>query len=250
MSGFSGQGRVLAGLRQANGQPGLMRWIGNASKCVLSLTQDDAQRNESFSGNRLPYRQMTKTRRGELSIVFDEFSAENLALLNIASVTTVAAGTAVAGYAFPAGAKVGNFLVVPQKNISAVAVKDSTGVPKTLTADVNYRLSPFGGSAELLDITTGGPFTQPFKMDYTPGAYTKIGAFNQASQDVYLQFIGVNTDDGTPIAADIFRTRLKPAKEISFITDDYVDFELGGSVLADMTRQASSADGQFYSISI
>lgn len=95
-----------------------------------------------------------------------------------------------------------------------------------------------------------GPFTQPFKMDYTPGAYTKIGAFNQASQDVYLQFIGVNTDDGTPIAADIFRTRLKPAKEISFITDDYVDFELGGSVLADMTRQASSADGQFYSISI
>lgn len=249
MSGFSGQGKVLVGQRLANGQPDLMRWIGNASKFVLQLTQDDAQRAESFSGNRLPYRQMTKTRRGTLNITFDEFNLENLALMNIASVTTVAAGAAVPGYTFSSGAKVGSYLVAPSKNISAVALKDSTGAPKTLAQDINYRLSAFGGNAELIDLTTGGPFVQPFKMDYTPGAYTKVGAFNQPTKDLYLQFVGVNTDDGTPIAADIFRSRLKPAKEFSFIADDYADFELEGSVLADMTRLATSADGQFYSIS-
>lgn len=250
MPGFSGQGKVLAGLRNVNGTPGLMRWIGNASVCSLVLDEQDSSRNENFSGNRLPYRQMTKTRSGTINIKFDEFNIDNMALMQIATVTTVASGTAVTGYAFPSGAKVGSYLVVPAKNISAVALKDSTATPKVLTSGENYQLSPFGGNVELLDITTGGPFTQPFKMDYTPGAYTKVGAFNRAITDLYLQFIGINTDDGSPLAADIFRARLKPVKEFSFITDDYADFELTGSVLADMTRQADSADGQFFSTSV
>lgn len=246
MSGFSGQGKVLVGLRQANGQPGLMRWVGNASKCTLVLTQDDAQRAESFSGNRLPYRQMTKTRKGELTIVFDEFSTDNLALMTIAAVTTVAAGAPVTNYAFPVGAKVGSYLVPPAKNLTGVAVKDSSG--KTLALDTNYRLNPFSGSAELIDLTAGGAFVQPFKMDYTPGAYTKVGAFNQPTSELYVRFEGVNTDDGTAIVADIYRARLKPVKDIMLIGEDYHDFELSGSVLADLTRQAASADGQYYSI--
>lgn len=248
MSGFSGQGKVNVGFRQANGQPGLLRWIGNASKFVLSLTEDDSQRSESFSGNRLPYRQMTKTRRGELSIIFDEFSKENLALMSIANVSEVPAGNAVQDYAFPIGAKVGNILAAPAKNLSLVSVQDSGAA--TLAVGVNYLLNAFAGNVELINLTTGGPFVQPFKMDFTPGAVTKIGAFNRAVQDVYIQFEGINTDDGTPIVADIYRSRLKPAKEFAFINDDYADFELTGSVLADLTRTASSAEGQFYSITL
>ncbi|MGE3348203.1 MAG: hypothetical protein AB7I35_12295 [Ramlibacter sp.] len=248
MSGFSGQGKVLVGLRNANGTPGLLRWLGNASKCSLTVEEDSEERNESYSGNRLPHRKLTRSRKGTLSIVLDEFSNDNLALGLVASVTTVAAGAAVVGYAFPEGAKVGSILVAPAKNLSAVAIKDSTGVPLVLTAGTNYRLDAFAGTAELLDITAGGPYVQPFKMDYTPGGYTKVGALNQASQDLYIRFDGVNTDDGTRIIADIFRARIKPVKELPFITDSYVDFEMEGTVLNDPTKDSGSADGQFFSI--
>lgn len=248
MSGFSGQGKVLVGLRNVDGTPGLLRWLGNASKCSLTVEEDSEERNESYSGNRLPHRKLTRGRKGTLSIILDEFSNDNMALGLVASVTTVAAAGAIAGYTFPVGAKVGNILAVPHKNLSAVAVKDSAGAPVTLALGVNYTLDAFAGTAELIDITTGGPFTQPFKMDFTPGAYTKIGALNQASQDLYVRFDGINTDDGSRIIADIYRTRLKPVKELPFITDNYVDFEIEGTVLNDATKSASSADGQFFSL--
>ncbi len=248
MPGFIGQGKVLVGLRQASGLPGLLRWLGNSPKFSMQLDEDTAQRNESYTGSRLPFRKATKARTGTISAIFDEMSNDNLALGLFASITAVAPGSPVVGQVFPTGAKVGNVLPANGKNLSALAVKDSTGAVKTLTSGVNYIGDLFAGTAELIDITTGGPYIQPFKLDYTPGAYTKVGAFNQASQDLYVRFDGVNTDDGSRIVCDIFRNRLKPLKEFVMIGDDYHDFELSGQMLADPTRAAAGADGQFFSI--
>jgi hypothetical protein len=248
MSGFSGQGKVLIGTRNADGTPGLLAWLGNASVCTLTVEEDSEERNESYSGSRLPLRKLTRSRKGTLAMKFDEFTNDNMVLGLAASKTVVAPAGAVAGYAFPAGAAIGNFLVVPHKNVSAVALKDSTGAPKTLTLNTNYRLDAFAGSMELIDITTGGPFVQPFKADFTPGGYTKIGALNQAAVDRYIRFDGINTDDGSRIVADIYRARIKPIKEFVFIGDNYVDFEMEGTVLNDPTKLAASADGQFFSI--
>lgn len=245
MSGFSGQGKVLVGLRNTNGTPGLLRWLGNASRCTLAVEEDSEERNESYSGNRLPHRKLTRSRKGTLNIAWDEYSNDNLALGLVASVTTVAAGSAVVGYTFPTGAKVGSILAAPAKNLSSVAVKDSAGSPATLVAGTDYLLDAFAGTAELLNL---GSYVQPFKMDYTPGAYTKIGALNQVAQDLYVRFDGVNTDTGERIIADIFRARLKPVREMPFIGDTYADFELEGTVLNDPTKLANSADGQFFSI--
>ena len=248
MPGFSGQGKVLIGLRNSNGTPGLLRWLGEASVCTLTLDESVAERNENFSGQRLPYRRLTQSRKGTLAIKFDEFTTDNTTLGLAATVTTVAAGSPVTGYTFPTGAKVGNYLAVPHKVLSSVALKDSTGTPKVLVADTNYRLDAFAGTAELLDLTTGGPYVQPLKMDFTPGGYTKIAALNQASTDLYMRFDGINTDDGSRIVADIYRVRLKPMKEFVFIGNDYFDMEFEGSVLADPTKTAGSADGMFMSL--
>jgi hypothetical protein len=248
MSGFSGQGKVLVGLRNTNGTPGLLRWLGNANTFTFTPTEDTEQRNESFSGNRLPLRTLTRSRNGALAIKFDEFTNDNLALGMVASVTAVSAASQITGYTFPTGAKVGNFLTVPHKNLSGVVIKDSSGSPKTLTADTNYRLDAFAGTAELLDITTGGAFVQPFKADFTPGAYTKMGALNQAAPELYVRFDGVNTDDGSRVIGDFYRVRMKLMKEFVLISDNYVDFELEGSLLADPTKAANSADGQFFSL--
>lgn len=88
----------------------------------------------------------------------------------------------------------------------------------------------------------------PLTADFTPGQRTVVGAFKTATPEVYVRLNGINTDDGSRVIVDVFRARLSPPREQNFIGDDFTDFELGGSVLADLTRLASSADGQFYSM--
>lgn len=250
MPGFSGQGKVLIGARQNDGTPGILRWIGNASVFRVAQNEDTVERKESYTGNRLPNRRMTRGRGGEITITFDEFSKENMAIALLGSNTAVAASAAVTNSPFPTGAIVGDTLVMPRKNVSAVTIKDSTGAPKTLTAGVNYELDAFAGTIRLLDLTTGGAFVQPFKADFTPGAVNVVGAFKLLSTEVYVRMDGINTDDGSRVICDVFRTRLSPSRQMDLINDDFNDFEVSGSVLADLLRQSSDAGGQFYSLTL
>ena len=210
------------------------------------------ERNESYTGSRLPNRRATRSRKGTLNITFDEFTDDNNALMLIGSKTTVAASAAQTNVPLaatvPNPAKVGDTLVIPGKNLTAVVIKDSTGSPKTLVLDTNYSLDAFAGSIDILDLTTGGPYVMPLKADFTPGQRTVVGAFKTATPEVYLRFEGINTDDGSRCVVDVFRSRLSPPREVQFIGDDFADFELTGSVLADLTRLTSSADGQFFSL--
>lgn len=249
MPGFSGQGKVFIGTRLVTGLPGPLRWIGNASVFRCGQNEDTVERKESYSGNRLPFRRMTRGRGGELTITFDEFSKENMVWAMLGSNTAVAAGSAVVGWVAPTGFLVGDTIALPAKNVSAVVVKDSTGSPKTLPAG-QYTLDAFAGTITLNDITTGGPYVQPFKVDYTPGAVNVVGAFQLLATEVYVRLDGVNTDDGSRAIVDCFRSRLSPAKQIDLINDDFSDFELTGSMLADLTRTANQAGGQFYSITL
>jgi hypothetical protein len=245
---LSAQGRIEIGTAQiVNGirQPGLLRWLGNASIGTISQDEKSSQKKESFSGQRLPYRRSIEGRSGKLMVKFDELTNDNLALGMMGAVTTVSTGTAVTGYAFPTGAKVGDILALPAKNVSAVAVKDSAGTPATLVLNTNYTLDPVAGSVELLNL---GAFVQPFKMDYTPGAYVKISAFTTASPEMYLRFNGVNTDTGEKIMADFYRARPNSFKSIELISDTIFDFDMEFDLLVDSGRAITSADGQFYNI--
>jgi hypothetical protein len=249
MPGFSGQGKVLIGLRKSDGSPDLLRWLGNASRFVLALEEDTVERRESYSGQRLPQRRMTRSRNGNITITFDEFSKESMAYALLGATTAVSAGSAVTNWVAPTGATVDSVIALPHKNVSAVTVRDSTGSPKTLPAG-QYELDAFAGTITLKDITTGGAYVQPFKVDYTPGANTVIGAFKNPSTELYIRMDGVNVDDGSRVVCDVFRSRLTPTREFSLINDDYNDFELQGSVLADLLRSAGSAGGQFFSLTL
>lgn len=247
MPGFSGQGKVLIGPRLSTGLPGTSRWLGNASVFRVGQAEDTVERKESYTGNRLPNRRMTKGRGGEVTVIFDEYSKESMAWALLATNTLVAAGSAVTNWVAPTGFVVGDTIILPHKNVSAVSVVDSTGSPKTLPPG-QYTLDAFAGTIELNDITTGGAYVQPFKVNYTPGAVNVLGSFKLASTEVYLRMDGINTDDGSRVICDVFRARLSAAKQVDFINEDFNDFELGGSILADLTRAANSAGGQYYSL--
>lgn len=247
MPGFSGQGKIRVGTRLSTGLPGPSRWLGNASKFTLGQNEDTVERKESYTGNRLPHRKMTRGRGGELSITFDEWTHEGAAWALLGATTTVAAGAAVSNWVAPTGFVQGDTILLPHKNVSAVTVIDSSGSPKTLPTG-QYTLDAFAGSIELDDITAGGAYVQPFKVSYTPGAVSVIGGFKLLAPEIYVRLDGINTDDNSRVIVDVFRARLSPARQVDFISDDFADFELQGATLADLTRASNSAGGQFYSI--
>jgi hypothetical protein len=248
MPGFSGQGIVSIAERQANGLPGIFSDFGNCDTFELGLTEESVERTESMSGQRLPFRKMTKSRGGTLKLKGDEFNSKNFARAVIGKITDVAVGSAVAGHVLPTGMVVGDVYALPGKNIASnsVALKDSSATPKSLTLDTHYSFDPLSGEIKLLNITTGGPYTQPFKADFTPGAHRAIGAFQDVSKEFFIRLKGINTDTGERGVTDVFRVKINPTKALALINSDFLDFELDCTVLADLTRQTTDAGGQFF----
>lgn len=246
MPGFSGQGRVRIAKRLPTGLPGLFRDFGNANVFKISLNEETVERTESMSGSRLPFRKMTKSRGGTLQLVGDEFNRPNFAFTVVGKEVSVAAGSAVTGYPLAHPAAVGDWLRLPAKNVSAVVIKDSSGTPKTLP-EAGYYLDPFAGMIRLIDITTGGAYTQPFLADFTPGAIQTIGAFNDASAEYFIQLDGVNTDNANKRGiCEVFRVKISPTKALDLINEEFLDWDLECQILADLDRPADGPEGQFF----
>lgn len=245
MPGFSGQGKVWVGLRDGAGNPLAMKWVGNAPSFVVSLTEDVNERNESFSGNRLPFRRATRAKQASLAISFDEFSRDNLARLLQATNTTVSASGPVADEVAPTGLVVGDKVILLGQNVATVSVRDNTGgTPMTLPT-AGYELNAAAGSWTLLDITAGGPYVQPFRTTYTPGLRYVVAPFNAANPDYWIRFEGINTDDGAAVLADFYRAKFSPTRELPMIQDEYATFVVEGAVLVDSTKTAGGTLGQF-----
>lgn len=248
MPGFSGQGIVEIAPRLTNGRPGIFRDFGNASVFKITQSVDNVERNESRTGSRLPLRRLTRSQGGTIQLVGDEFNKENFALATLGISAAVAAGAAVTDYVLPSPLAVGDIVALGGKNVTAVAIKDSTGSPKTLPFPGGYELDALAGSIKILNITTGGAYVQPFKADFTPGAVNVIGAFKAANAEFFLRLKGINTDNANARGiCDVFRVRFNPTKALDLINNDFMDWDLDGAILADLTRSSADPEGQFYS---
>src|SRR5512143_3360856 len=136
---FSGQGIVELAVVAA-GVPGVFRDVGNVSVFEFSLAQDFAEHYESRTGQRALDSRIGRQKKPTLNMTFENWDKANLALLmqgaaSTQPVTPVTNETIAAS--LPA---VGDILRLGAANVSAVTIKDSTGTPKTLTADTNYSL--------------------------------------------------------------------------------------------------------------
>jgi hypothetical protein len=139
--------------------------------------------------------------------------------------------------------------VAAKRNGSAVVVKDSTGTPNTLVLNTNYTLDAYSMTIELLDVTTGGPYVGPLKVDYTPGGATELALFNCAATDKFIRFAGMNMADSAKLfTVDLYKCSLDPTKEISFIGEDLATLALEGAALIDLLKPTSGLLGQFGAI--
>lgn len=244
MSYFSGQGRVFLAQRDANGNPLSLRWVGNVPDLKISLNVETIEHKESYSGQRLTDLQLIKSKDGEFSCTLEELSVENLEL-SLFGVTSATTSGTVVDETLPTGITAGETRLLAHQFVSNVVITDSAASPVTLPA-TQYTVHEAQGAITFNDITTGGPYTQPFKVDYDYGAAKTVAMFRSAQPEVWLRFDGINTADGNkPVIVDLYRVAINPTKDLSLISDEQQRFELSGRVLADVTKPADGALGQF-----
>lgn len=245
MAYFSGQGRVYIGARDTSGMPQGLTYVGNVPELKVSLSVETLEHQESTSGQRLTDLQLIKTKKGEFACTLEELMASNLSLALYGTTVTQTSGT-VTAEALPNPITLASLYILSKQNVSSVVVKDSTtGTAKTLAA-AQYTLNAKHGSIAINDKTTGGPYVEPFKVDYSYGAAQSTSMFTQPLPERWVRFEGLNTaDSNREVVIDLYRVAINPAKELSMITEDLLKFELSGQVLADTLKSATGDLGQF-----
>ncbi|NCP64098.1 MAG: hypothetical protein GW836_05510 [Paraglaciecola sp.] len=244
MAYFSGQGRVYIGARDSNGNPLGLNFVGNVPELKVSLSVETLEHQESTSGQRLTDLQLIKTKKGEFSCTLEELIAINLGLALYGTTTDQVSGT-VTNETLATPMATGSLYLLAKQNVSSVVIKDSSPTPKTLPAS-QYQLNAKHGSLLVNDITTGGPYVEPFKADYAYGAAQSTAMFTQPLPERWIRFEGLNTaDSNREVVIDLYRVAINPAKELSVITDELLKFELSGQVLADTLKPAAGDLGQF-----
>lgn len=242
MSYFSFQGQVSIAER-VGGVAGAFRYVGNVPGIAVNLEEDKIEHFESNSGSRLSDFQLTKSVKGAFSMTLEDMNKENLMLALRGASNTVTAGT-FTDTALATGLTVGSRVQLAQFNVSGITIEDSSGSPKTLPA-TQYNVLP-SGVIEFLDVTTGGPYTQPFLVSGSFGASTQVAMANDAQREWEIRFDGVDTANGNaPVLLRLYRVRMSVAKNLELIHTELGKFDLEGTVLVDTTKSHTGVLGQF-----
>jgi hypothetical protein len=244
------QGRVYLGKRDANGNPEGLRAIGNVSNLQINMSVDKLEHFESQSGQRLKDLELIRQKSATLSMTAEEWSPENIALGLYGTTVKVEGGTGVTGEQVGGTTlAVGERFSLAYPNVSDVVVADSTpGTPLELVEGVDYTVDKRYGAIQLLRAAndSAAPFVAPLVVAYMPGESTQFGLFTQPTPERFMRFEGVNTaDNNAPVIVELYRATFDPVSNLSLITNELNTFELGGAVLADLTKPVDAVFGQF-----
>lgn len=237
---FSGQGKVFEAVRDANGNPGPFRDLGNVPALRITLETDVLEHKESRTGNRLTDLRLVRERTASVTMTLESFNTKNLQMLLYG--TSVAAGSStVTNEVSPANLAVGDIVALANPHVSAVTVNTNpAGAAWVLGTD--YTLDAAAGMITILSIAKG----TRIEVDYTYAATDIVPMFKDTQKERYIRFVGLNTANANKsVTVELYRTVFDPASDFDLINDELAQFELTGSVLYDSTRDANSTLGGF-----
>lgn len=229
MRDFSFQGRIYLGTRLLNGQPDKLVWVGDQSSCELGMSTENADRTETYSGQRLQSARLRTATTVDLSLVLRYFNAYNVQLGLYATPYNVASST-VSDEALPDDTQVGDRVVLAKGvNVSNLAIKDSLNAD--LTAGTHYRQDARNGS--VIEILNLSGFTPPLKATYDHAAFTALPLFTADPPERYLLLDGINTVDGKRVRVHLYRCQFNPVEGLGLIHDEFGELPVSGTVLFD-----------------
>ncbi len=234
---YVGKGVVsIAKLDSSGVQSTPFRPIGNVPGITIKQEVSKGEHKESMSGLNVKDAEWITGVNVNLSIEVDNFDKKAYELYTSGTLTSKSSVTPVTGKTLAGGTTlaVGDRFDLGAMNVSAVTIKDSTGTPKTLTANTNYKLDAETGIITIVDITTGGPFVGPLKADFTPGLYDEIKGMTTTGGYYALLFEGLNQATNKKEKRTIGKVTLPPASEIPFISEEAAKVSIEGTALKDV----------------
>jgi hypothetical protein len=236
---FSYQGRVFLATRGSAGKPLLPQWVGDAT-LNIELSTETVDHNESFSGQRALYGQMSTKQSANATLTLYEDTLDNLAVALYGN-KVLTAGASVTGEALPADAAVDDLIRLDYPFVSNVQLEDSAST--ALTEGVHWELErPEAGLIRLLDL---GTFVAPFSADYDYAATEGVTLFSTIPPERWLIMDGVNTLSNEAVIVELYRVKFNPSNSLSLHNDEFGSFELAGAALYDQALANDSALGGF-----
>lgn len=242
---FSGVGIVTMHERSGSSLLGGFD-LGEAPVFKITQSSPTVEMNTSRTQDRGVAFRMAQSKGASLEIQLKTLDDNVLRLLTTGTWTDVVAGSAVANWVAPSNLVVGQVIKLPHENVTVTSVVDSTGSPKTLPAG-QYEVDTVAGTIALKDISTGGAYVQPFKVNYTPGAVAVLGALKASTKEYQVTLAGTNAYNGDRGVLNAYKLRFDAEGDSEWISESYGTWTLKGSLLQDTARSASSAGGQYYS---
>ncbi len=231
-----GQGKLYLAVRDAMGNIGAQRWVGDVSELSISLTVESFEHSESYSGTRQKVRKIITGKSGEVSAKFHEFSAENLSLLLLGEVTKVSAGS-VTGEALPAVIKAGDRIALVHQDVSEVKIG-------TLVEGTDYTVDPIFGAIEFLKDIAANTDTVAYKY----GEVTIIAMLTNNPKDLFLRYEGLNLAENNEWnVVELYKINFTPTEALNLINNDNSLDALStkATVLADTNKVGDATFGRF-----
>lgn len=254
MKDFSFQGRIELAERLTTGMPGNFVWVGDQSSCELSFNTENADRTETYSGQRLQSARMRTGTTVSGSLVLRYFTTDNIKLglyateqsVIGASVTNeVITGTGVG--ALGVGKR---FALAKPFGVSALSVKDSAATPVTLVSGTDYVLES-ASTGMIRQLTTGSPaFTAPLLANYTHTAFKNLPMFTADPPERWFRMNGVDTVSGERVVVNLYRCQFNPFSSLPLVNDEFGELTLDFTALYDADKSQDSSLGGFGQIQL
>lgn len=227
---YLGKGKVKLYNKNANGTPGKLLFFSNAPELKLSISVEEKEHTESFSGtNAVDNRVVIKT-SAEGSVTMDELSEDTYGLLVKGTKRTLVSGT-VSNHNIPSTMANGDEYKLPGTGLTAVTVMDTAGTPVAVPAG-KYSIDVKNGTFTVID-KSGTVTTSGWNVSFTYAAITYVTIIDNLDKELYLSFEGVNLADNSNVLLEIPKARFQPASDIDFIGDDYGKFPMKFTPLPD-----------------
>jgi len=232
---FSFRGKIFFGRRDANGNPLNMTFAGNVPNMTLKLGVEKDEHIESQTGADLVDDVDITKRTGDVSITAEELIKEVVAIALNAKTTSVTTGSKT-DIAVCTGPAAGSSYLLPDLNVADVVLSaDATPIDAgKYTVDGPY------GMVTFLESVTG-----PVTAAYSVGASTHYALHADTLPELWVRLNGINKKTMAKCVLDLYRVGMSPAETLEWINSKRSSLVLPGTVLADLSKDADGAMGQF-----
>lgn len=242
---FYGQGRVLVSQYGEN----KYRWLGDVSALSIAMEIEKIEHKESFSGQKSLVRTLVTDRTATVNMTLHQLDADNLGLALYGTKSSIAAAGGDVTYPFPTVVAVGDEVVLPHTKLTdtptVFTIKDSAGIPVTLTRNTHYTVDLDRGTVVILDIAA---FTQPFVATYRNAAAQQVAMFKSAQPVLSMVYEGINlAEANAKVRVELYRVATDPLQELQLINNEQAlnGLQIAAGLLIDSSKPASGDLGQF-----